>query len=303
MSATVVENTLKSVGLEVKAINSRAPERFNKAMGEMDDNLARILAKSQKVYPAKKTHDTKSMSQHSSKNDTTNEKSNKSKGKCWLCNRTIKKSAKKNDKKFCKGTENPSAAEVKKNSKSGSGARLAKHILADGWKGKDFEDHPRFHKVQPKPKSGNLQAHHVITSETVKEKKWKKYRSHFKYDIDESKNGVFLPNQTDVACQLGVAVHKGPHASGLDYSTALLLIRSGKDIPDEISKGLKSSKLTYIAAVERELEKIEKLFKKGGFCGSNPDNEQFFDEMRELSHRGVEHIDSFTWTISGCGQD
>jgi len=221
----------------------------------------------------------------------------------WLCNRTIKKSAKKNDKKFCKGTENPPAGDVKKYSKSGSGARLAKHILADGWKGKYFEDHPWFHKVQPKPKSGNLQAHHVITSETVNDTEWKKYRSHFKYDIDESKNGIFLPNQTDVACQLGVAVHKGPHASGLDFSTVLLLIQGGKDVPKEDTENLKSSKLTYIAAVKDELEKIEKLFKTGDFCGNKPDSKQFIDEMRDLSRRGVGYIDNFTWTISGFGHD
>ncbi|CED59244.1 Putative uncharacterized protein [Moritella viscosa] len=307
MSATVLENTLKSVGLEFKAINSMAPEMFNKAMGEMDDNLARILAKSQKVYPAKKTHDTKSMSQHSSKNDTTNEKSNKSKGKCWLCNRTIKKSAKKNDKKFCKGTDKPRLGDY---AKSGNSKTLAKHILNDGWRAgitakapsaKHYKDH---HWCDARNQtSGNLQAHHVITSETVNDTKWKNYRSHFEYDIDESKNGVFLPSQTDVACQLGVAVHKGPHASGLDYSTVLFLIQSGKEIPDEISKGLKSSKLTYIAAVKRELRKITDLFKKGGFCGSKPDNKLFFTRMRELSHRGVEHIDNFTWTISGFGQD
>ncbi|MUK51390.1 PAAR-like domain-containing protein [Aliivibrio fischeri] len=307
MGATVLENTLKSVGLELKTINSMAPEMFNKAMGEMDDNLTRVLAKSQKVYPAKQTHNAKSMSQHNSKNDITNEKNNKPKNACWLCKRIIKKEAKENDKKFCKGVKKPNSGDY---AKVGNSKSLAKNILNDGWGAEiktkepspqDYEKHPWF-DVRNK-NSGNLQAHHVITSETVNNDKWQKYRSYFKYDIDESKNGVFLPSQPDVACQLGVAVHRGPHANGLDYRTALLLMKSGKDIPDTISDNLKSSKLTYIAAVKHELINIEGLFKTGDFCKSKPDISLFFSEMRDLSRRGVKHIDNFTWTISGYGQD
>ncbi|MFW7523380.1 PAAR-like domain-containing protein [Vibrio ostreicida] len=303
----VLGDTLKAVGAELKVIDNVAPDMFNRALKEIDDNVARITAKSGKVYPARSTYDAKSTAQHGSRHDVANQKKKKKKNRCPLCNRKLKKGAKKNDPTFCKGVKVPSIAEYEK---KGNSAFLAKNLLNAGWKAGITAKEPasKHYKKHPwcdarNPNSGNLQAHHVITSETVMNEQWKKYRSRFKYDIDETENGVFLPSATDVACQLGVAVHKGPHARGIDYTNHLSLIAANKDIPDSEDERLRVSKATYIEAIKKQLEQIELSIKKGKFCHDDEQDTVFFKEMRDLSKRGVKHINNFTWTITGFGKD
>ncbi|MBN3573559.1 PAAR-like domain-containing protein [Vibrio neptunius] len=304
---TVLGDNLISVGAELKIIDNVAPDMFNHVLKEMDDNIARITAKSDKVYPARSTYDAKPTAQHGNRRDVANQKKKKKKNSCPLCDRRIKKGAKKNDPKFCKGAKAPT---IGKYAKEGNSAFLAKNLLNAGWKAgitakrpasKDYKLHPWCDARNPR--SGNLQAHHVITSETVMNDKWKKYRSHFKYDIDETTNGVFLPSATDVACQLGVAVHKGPHAKGVDYTSMLALIETGQDIPDSEDERLRVSNATYIQAIKDELSDIDELIKEGKFCHDDKNDAEFFTDMRGLSKDGVEHIDNFRWTITGFGKD
>ncbi|WP_179292272.1 PAAR-like domain-containing protein [Vibrio coralliilyticus] len=300
-------HTLKSVGAELKIIDDVAPDMFNQVLKEMDDNVARITAKSGKVYPARSTYDTKTTAQHGNRHDVSHQKKKKKKDRCQLCNRLVKKGAKKNDQKFCRGVKAPI---IDKYAKKGNSAFLAKNLLNTGWSagienqkptGDDYKRHP-WCDVR-NTSSGNLQAHHVITSETVMNNEWKKYRSRFKYDIDETENGVFLPSATDVACQLGVAVHKGPHARGIDYTNQLVLMATNKDIPDTLDSQLRVSNATYIKAIQKELDKIEDFIKTGDFCHDKKQDKEFFTKMRDVSKRGVTHIDNFSWTITGFGKD
>lgn len=300
-------NTLKSVGVELKIIDDMAPDMFNQVMKEMDDNVARITAKSGKVYPARSTYDAKPTAQHGNRNDVANQKDKTKKKVCPLCGRTVKKGAKENNPRFCKGAKRPQSDQYEK---KGNSRFLAKNLLNDSWHagittkypaGKDYEHHPWCDKRNTS--SGNLQAHHVITSETVMNDKWKTYRNHFKYDIDETKNGVFLPSATDVACQLGVAIHKGPHGRGIDYTNFLELMKTGEDIPDSLDNKLRVSNATYIQTIKDELEEIEKFIKTGRFCYDRKQDHEFFREMRNLSKRGVGYIDDFRWTITGFGKD
>ncbi len=124
----------------------------------------------------------------------------------------------------------------------------------------------------------SLEAHHLICSEAMDAEKWDKICSRFGYNINHKNNGVMLPNRLDLACQLGVAVHRGGHAKGW---------------ADDLH-------LPYPKAVKQKIDPIAKAAEKGEFC-DNPDG--LVKELDAISLEILGQIDSFSWTISSDGKD
>lgn len=125
----------------------------------------------------------------------------------------------------------------------------------------------------------SLEAHHLICSEAMDEEtKWPEYCSRFGYNINHKHNGVMLPNRLDLACQLGVAVHRGGHARGW---------------ADDLH-------LPYPEAVKKKIKPIADAIEEGEFC-DNP--EGVVKELDAISLDILSQIDSFSWTISSDGKD
>jgi len=190
---------------------------------------------------------------------------------------------------------------IKKEAIEGDSKKLSKYILSENWHGA-YINHPWCDSRNKN--SGNLQAHHIITTDSVSSSDWQKYRQRFSYDINEFKNGVFLPSATDVACQLGVSVHKGPHTKGLNYNKYNNLIKEGQDIPDEYDVLLIRGDVTYLEQIEQQLKDFQtEVIENGDLCQGADSDEEFADEMRAISKLILKKIDSFTWSISRFGKD
>ncbi len=80
------EYFLKLAG-EVKVIDKMVPDKLKSAMSEFDDLFTGILGKSEKTYPAKKTHNTGTSSQAGKSDDKVHEKKDSKLIKCKVCKR------------------------------------------------------------------------------------------------------------------------------------------------------------------------------------------------------------------------
>ncbi|SGZ09126.1 Putative uncharacterized protein [Moritella viscosa] len=70
-------------------------------------------------------------------------------------------------------------------------------------------NHPWFYQ------SGSLQAHHIIPIQCMQKSiNWEKIAKTIGYDINHWRNVVILPATPELACQLGVQIHSGPHSAG-----------------------------------------------------------------------------------------
>ena len=146
----------------------------------------------------------------------------------------------------------------------GSGQALRKNII----------DPIENHQWYTGPNS--LQAHHLICSEAMDDEGWSEYCPSFGYSINHQNNGVMLPNEMALACQLHVALHRGNHRQGRAH---------GEPYPKKI---------------KRELEKIANQIRSGKYC-DNPKG--LVDELDDFSHYILGKIDKFKWTITADGRD
>jgi hypothetical protein len=169
----------------------------------------------------------------------------------------------------------------------GSGGDLTDYIVANPDNNYErIEDHPWFFTRTQVDKNGreseksSLQAHHIIVSETMKNDDLKSLCDDFGYNINHFNNGVMLPYYMDLACHLGVPVHRGGHSAGMG-----------------------ELKLNYPRSVERKLEALEEAVADGDVCGSSRVDKQFKKEMDKISRGIFEKIKNFDWTISKDGAD
>ncbi|MEM9102365.1 MAG: PAAR-like domain-containing protein [Pseudomonadota bacterium] len=146
----------------------------------------------------------------------------------------------------------------------GNGQRLRKNIIDP------IEDHPWYTGAHA------LQAHHLICSEAMDDDDWPEYCRQFGYDINHPNNGVMLPNEMALACQLHVPLHRGNHEKGM---------ADGVSYPDRI---------------KIKLDTIKQDIEAGKYC----DNlSALVDTLDRFSKRILKKIDTFKWTITSDGKD
>lgn len=146
----------------------------------------------------------------------------------------------------------------------GDGQTLRKDIIAN------IEDHVWY------TGSNSLQAHHLICSEAMDDDDWSKYCKDFGYDINHKKNGVMLPFNMDLACQLHVAMHRSNHSAG------------------------RAQGISYPEKIKNDLERIANDVRSGKYC-DNP--KALIDKLNRYSERTLGKISRFRWTITADGQD
>ncbi len=158
----------------------------------------------------------------------------------------------------------------KRGNSLGSGTLLANSIFKALKKAK--EDHPWF------TKPFSLQAHHLVCSESMDDDDWYGYCQKFGYDINHENNGVMLPSLMELACQIGVALHRGNHSKGW---------------ADDLH-------LSYPDAVKKKLRGIKQDIEKGKYC-DNPRG--LVEKLDKLSLSILNKVDSFSWTLTSDGKD
>jgi len=158
----------------------------------------------------------------------------------------------------------------KRGNNSGSGLLLANRIFKA--LNMDKEDHPWF------TKPFSLQAHHLICSEAMDSDEWWDYCIQFGYDINHENNGVMLPGLLELACQIGVALHRGNHSKGWT---------------DDLH-------LPYPDAVKKKLDSIMQDIDEGAFCERPSGVIKMLDN---LSREILEKVDAFSWTLTADGKD
>jgi hypothetical protein len=124
----------------------------------------------------------------------------------------------------------------------------------------------------------SLAAHHLICGEAMDDNFWWAACSEFAYSINHRNNGVMLPHDMALACQLGVPVHRGSHSAG------------HADDPD----------LSYPDGVKRELDKVKRQISAGRFC-TNP--AALRTRLDKLSRHLLREVSAFRWTLTWDGEE
>lgn len=164
--------------------------------------------------------------------------------------------------KYCKKAIHPFAKKMGNN--IGSGTKLGKNIIPE------VEKHTWYTSAR------SLQAHHLICSEAMDDDEWNNWCTLFGYDINCKENGVMLPYEMALACQLHVPLHRGNHANGM---------AGGVAYPDKITSDLKE---------------ISNDIKAGKYC-DKPN--KLTEDLNEYSEFVLGKVDKFIWTITGDGRD
>ena len=151
---------------------------------------------------------------------------------------------------------------------AGSGTILAGQIF----EGKEKTAHPWY--MGP----ASLQAHHLICTEAMDTQEWTQICRQFGYNINHKNNGVMLPYDMALACQLYAPLHRGGHIKGW----------------------ADDAHLPYPDAVKRKIKEIRDAVKEGKFC-DNP--EGVVKKLDKISREILANIDSFSWTITSDGKD
>jgi hypothetical protein len=125
----------------------------------------------------------------------------------------------------------------------------------------------------------SLAGHHLICCAAMKNETWHQICADSGYDINCWQNGIMLPMLMDLACQLHVPLHRGPHDKG----------RGGED-----------KSLSYPAAVKEELEGMLIDISEGEFC-KNP--AALVDGLNNVAHKICKEISVFEWTLTRDGAD
>ncbi|NTX59543.1 AHH domain-containing protein [Myxococcus sp. CA051A] len=125
----------------------------------------------------------------------------------------------------------------------------------------------------------SIAAHHLICSEAMADDDdWHRICWQFGYDINGCPNGVVLPSQLPIACELHVPVHRGPHAAGWAFDLDL----------------------SYPDAVKAKLDQVGERAVNGDFC---PAPSALVTELDALSSSILTKVAKGAWTISADGLD
>ena len=164
----------------------------------------------------------------------------------------------------------------------GSGSALTKQILAN--RDNDYlkiEEHPwYFQRKQGSKNRRSIEAHHIIVSETMTNPDLKEMCEDFGYNINSHKNGVMLPYYMDLACHLGVALHRGGHDAGQG-----------------------DPNLSYPRSVKRKVEALGEGVDSGELCKKDNPSKEFKSKMDKISDDIFKKIKNFEWTITSDGFD
>jgi uncharacterized Zn-binding protein involved in type VI secretion len=163
---------------------------------------------------------------------------------------------------YCKKDEHAFTKE--RGTNNGNGQALRKNII------KNIKDHPWY------TKSNSLEAHHLICSESMDSDNWYQYCMDFGYDINHKNNGVMLPYYMDLACQLGVPIHRSNHSAG------------------------RAEGLSYPDKIKLDLAKILNKIEAGNYCD---DPKGLIEDLNDYSELIIGKVDKFKWTITGDGKD
>jgi hypothetical protein len=257
-------------GVAIAALVLSKANLFRKAK-KIIDKILNLLEKK------KKTPDAKINKQHNevagAKVDKTPKKDveNKDKKKCKVCLKAYNAKCPNANPKV----KHPSNVK-------GTGADLTKGILANPKNDyTEIEDHPWFFKRQQgSVQRRSLEAHHIIVSETMNNPDLKEMCEDFGYNINSHKNGVMLPYYMDLACHLGVPLHRGGHDAGQG-----------------------DPNLNYPRSVKKKVEALSKSIMKGNLCKKGNQNKEFKFKINKISHDIFKKIKNFEWTITGDGFD
>ncbi|HAS6296391.1 TPA: AHH domain-containing protein [Vibrio vulnificus] len=186
----------------------------------------------------------------------------------------------------------------------GNGSKLAKAIAKNRWSG-DLKKHP-WYDARHNTEKGGLQAHHIVTTESLDGRLWKLWREAYEYDINRANNGVMLPSSTIIACQVETHVHRSNHNRGLDYDSVLDKYWRGKakpeEIPDEECEKLYSEFRTYLKGVNKQISEIKKRAEKKYYCKKS-NKEEFTEDLDDAAEDIVDKLNGFHWTLSRFGKD
>ena len=204
--------------------------------------------------------------------------------------KTEKKEVKEKDKKKCKTCQKAYNAKCPNanpkinypSETEGSGSELTKYIVANKENDyKKIENHPWFfQRKQGKNNRRSIEAHHIIVSETMNNPDLKEMCEDFGYNINTHKNGVMLPYYMDLACHLGLPLHRGGH-------------EAGQGDPN----------LSYPKSVKKKIESLDEKIGDGDLCKTGNPSREFRNEMNDISDVIFKKIKNFDWTISGDGFD
>ncbi|WNG44688.1 hypothetical protein F0U60_11750 [Archangium minus] len=149
-----------------------------------------------------------------------------------------------------------------------SSIALARNILRDASR----EQHPWYTGVF------SLAAHHLICGEAMDDEFWPEVCSRFSYSINHANNGVMLPHDMELACQLGVPVHRGSHKAGHANEPSL----------------------SYPDGVKYKLRELEERVRSGEFCMKPGRVRALLDR---LSRDILREVSAFRWTLTWDGED
>lgn len=130
----------------------------------------------------------------------------------------------------------------------------------------------------PKGDGACVQAHHLICSESMNNNVWARICSSFGYNINCKENGVFLPADMRVACQLHIPLHRGNHS--------------------ETQTGIK--KVNYVEAVRAKIEPVREDAMQGLYCQAE---EKIFSHLNRISKKIWGNVQKFKWTLTYDGFD
>lgn len=164
--------------------------------------------------------------------------------------------------KYCKKKEHEFSKQPGNN--IGSGSILGKNIIAER------ENHSWYISGR------SIQAHHLICSEAMDDDEWNEWCSLFGYDINCKENGVMLPYEMALACQLHVPLHRGNHDNGT------------------------AGGIAYPAKITADLKDFANDIKSGKYCDKPA---KLTEDLNEYSEFVLGKVDKFIWTITGDGRD
>jgi hypothetical protein len=132
-------------------------------------------------------------------------------------------------------------------------------------------------------KGWSLAAHHLICGEGMDNDDWKVLCRDFGYNINRRENGVMLPTRMELACQIGVALHRGNHSNTIT--------------DEQDSNGLY---LPYPDAVKKKLDGIKDFIIAEELC---TDPQKVTERLDKLSNKILSKVNDFKWTLTKDGKD
>ena len=160
----------------------------------------------------------------------------------------------------------------------GNGGILGGRIMEAAHGGGTACDHP----FSVTGKRDTAQAHHLICSEAMRsDKNWANICASFGYDINGIKNGVFLPGNMKVACQLEIPLHKSSHNATLT------------NMPSN----------NYVKGVKKKIKPIKN--KAMGFLPPNYCKKptEINEDLNSVSASIWRLVKKFSWTLTKDGRN